>query len=59
MFFSTMELGECRLDQPDSFQLEMDLLRWIKLALRRPNNAAMVRPAGPVTEKFGLDSGSR
>ena len=48
-----------KLEQPDIFDLELDLIRWVKQAIAEPSPPLMVKPAGNVTQFYGLDSKSR
>ena len=48
-----------KLEQPDIFDLELDLVRWVKQAIAEPSPPLMAKPAGNVTQFYGLDSKSR
>jgi len=50
---------EEKLEQPEEFELELDLIRWVKLGISGKDPPVMVKPAGPVTVHYGLDSKSR
>lgn len=49
------------LEQPEVFDLELDLVRWVKIATGGgPGQAPLMqKPAGQVTQFYGLDSKSR
>ena len=49
------------LEQPEVFDLELDLVRWVKMATgSAPGQAPLMqKPAGQVTQFYGLDSKSR
>ena len=47
------------LEQPEVFDLELDLVRWVKMATGSPQAPLMQKPAGQVTQFYGLDSKSR
>ena len=47
------------LEQPEVFDLELDLVRWVKMATGSAQAPLMQKPAGQVTQFYGLDSKSR
>ena len=47
------------LEQPEVFDLELDLVRWVKQAVTLESPPMMQKPAGLVTQFYGLDSKSR
>ena len=47
------------LEQPEVFDLELDLVRWVKQAVAMESPPMMQKPAGQVTQFYGLDSKSR
>ena len=47
------------LEQPEVFDLELDLVRWVKQAVTSESPPMMQKPAGLVTQFYGLDSKSR
>ena len=49
------------MEQPEVFDLELDLVRWVKIATGSAPALAplMQKPAGQVTQFYGLDSKSR
>ena len=47
------------LEQPEVFDLELDLVRWVKMATGNGQAPLMQKPAGQVTQFYGLDSKSR
>ena len=50
---------DLKLEQPEEFELELDLVRWIKQCIASPDPPVMVKPSGPVSIHYGLDSKSR
>ena len=48
-----------RCEQPEVFDLELDLVRWVKQAVALESPPLMQKPAGQVTQFYGLDSKSR
>ena len=48
-----------RLEQPEVFDLELEILRWVKQACLEPDPPLMQKPAGNVIQYYGLDSKSR
>ena len=52
-------MEEERLEQPDVFGLELELVRWVKQAFLEDNPPLMQKPCGDVTQHYGLDSKSR
>jgi len=54
-----MEEEEQGLDQPSQFDLELELLRWVKKALVLRVPPIMQKPGGMATQHYGLDSKSR
>ena len=52
------DLGD-KLEQPDVFDLELDLVRWVKQSFGAGCPIMMQKPAGNVTQYYGLDSKSR
>ena len=48
-----------RLEQPEMFTLELELVRWVKQAFLEPSPPLMQKPCGDVTQHYGLDSKSR
>ena len=47
-----------RLEQPE-FDLELELLRWVKKACLEADPPLMQKPSGNVVQYYGLDSKSR
>ena len=54
-----MAEDEERLDQPEVFELELELLRWVKKAVMETIPPIMQKPAGNAAQHYGLDSKSR
>ena len=50
---------EDRLDQPEVFDLELELLRWVKKATLETIPPIMQKPSGNAAQHYGLDSKSR
>jgi hypothetical protein len=47
------------VDQPLKFDLELELVRWVKVATTQTIPPLMVKPSGPIIQHYGLDSKSR
>jgi len=47
------------IQQPERFDLELELVRWVKIAASKTIPPVMCKPAGPITQHYGLDSKSR
>lgn len=47
------------VDQPLKFDLELELVRWVKVATGQTIPPVMVKPSGPIVQHYGLDSKSR
>jgi len=54
-----MAEDEERLDQPEVFELELELLRWVKKAVMETIPPIMQKPSGNAAQHYGLDSKSR
>lgn len=54
-----MNEDEDRLDQPEMFELELELLRWVKKAIMETIPPIMQKPSGNAAQHYGLDSKSR
>ena len=48
-----------RLEQPEVFDLELELLRWVKQSCLEADPPLMQKPSGNVIQYYGLDSKSR
>ena len=48
-----------RLEQPEVFDLELELLRWVKQSCQEAEPPLMQKPSGNVVQYYGLDSKSR
>ena len=47
------------VDQPLKFDLELELVRWVKVATTQTIPPLMVKQSGPIIQHYGLDSKSR
>ena len=54
-----MNEEEERLDQPEVFELELEILRWVKKAVMETIPPIMQKPSGNAAQYYGLDSKSR
>ena len=58
-FITKMQEDEDKFEQPDVFDLELDLVRWVKQSFLQNCPVLMQKPSGNVTQYYGLDSKSR
>lgn len=54
-----IEEERSRLEQPEVFDLELELLRWVKQSCLEVEPPLMQKPSGNVIQYYGLDSKSR
>ena len=54
-----IEEERSRLEQPEVFDLELELLRWVKQSCLEVDPPLMQKPSGNVIQYYGLDSKSR